>query len=1295
MRDREKGQPRTDWPGGGEGVTDIRRALNEIVARNSSPLQALLHPVGLLILGIALGDAVAQISISLLILASIAVAAFNILVVYRFNRSRTRSVQTAYWHAWFVAGAALNGLVWGVGGVILFRPDAGFGLSFFFVPLMLAGFGGGYVAWRSASPLSVIAFVSLSLGPLIAELALLATADAFALAGILSLYVALLGLLCLNNYQALLEATALRLVRDRIDGQLRESVSTLSKITANMPGLVFQAALRPEGGGHFTYVSDGLAEIFGLAPDAVKRSLVPMLERVDLRDRDRVRFAMWQRGSTLTLWSDEFRVHHPEKGEIWVEVQASPERGADGGTVWYGAMRETTEHRRLLDRIRVQAAAMDAADTGIVILDALDGGAPIIYANSAFESMVGAKSDGVLGRTLEEFVDSSGTDERPAILADALRKGPKASLRLRFRRPHGDPFWVELRLSETVTADGYRSYYTVIIADITERLRIEADLKASEARYRSIVEDQVDLICRFKPDTTLTYVNPAYAHAFGRSIEDLIGRPFIALLPPADRARALAHLSRVTPADSVRSFEYRIVRPDGSICWQYWTDRAFFNDEGDLIEFQSIGRDITDRKRIEAELKASEARYRSIVEQHLDMIVRFTPDTRVTFANEIYCRQVGVPFDKIAGYRFIDHVPEDERETVLAHYASFTPEHPWKTFEHHVALPDGRWRLHQWTDRAVFDDNGNVLEIQSIGRDITDEKERQDRIRQLAAVVEATRDGIFVIDPRFRLVTINEAFTRITGYAQSEIVGQNLRSLPVLDAARTLLPQIVRSVGRSGFWKGEGWARRKDGSLVPVLCSVNVLRDENGDLLNYFGVFTDITRLKETEQRLVELANVDELTGLPNRRKFVADLEAAIEATSAEEDGLAVHYLDLDDFKYVNDSYGHETGDRLLVAVAARLRAGVRETDVISRFGGDEFLILQPNVRSKLQASVLAERMRSCFEKPIEIEPGREIFIQTSIGISRFPTDGSDTRALISHADAAAYHAKRAGKGSYQFYEEAFTRASEQRLDIQAKMRGALARREFVVHYQPVVDLKRSLIGMEALVRWQRPGEGMVYPDAFIPIAEDTGLIFEIDRMVLFEACRQMRQWETQMLKPGIVSVNLSPRELIVDETETTIRSALEYSGLAPERLEIEVTETALMHSGDRGDRLLRSLKETLGIQIAIDDFGKGASSLGRLHEMPVDKIKIDRSFVSHIDESVEKLAICELMVVLAQKLGLTIQGEGVEREEELASLRKLGCAQFQGYLFGKPISPEAMEERLRDEIAANDRASKQTAKRS
>jgi diguanylate cyclase (GGDEF)-like protein/PAS domain S-box-containing protein len=1264
----------------------IRRSFNELVARSSTPFQALLHPAAVLLLGFALGEVAPGIAFPLLFLASVAVACANILLVFNFRRSLHRGDRTNYWHAWFVAGAALNGLVWGAAALILFRPDQGMGLSGFLVPLVLAGFAGGYAASRAASPPSVVAFAVLSIGPLVGILISIGTGAAYGLAGILSLYGSLLGLLCLNNYRTLLEATSLRLTRDRMNAQLRENAATMSKIAANLPGLIFQCVIRPDRSGYLSYASEGIRDVFGLSPEDVRHDCGPIIERIDPRDRDRVRKGLAEAGQRLRNFHEEYRVAHPHKGEIWVEVHASPERRADGSLLWHGAIRETTEHRQLLDRIRVQAVAMDATDAGIVILSAGAADHPIVYSNSAFDCMVVEPGTSVRGRSLSDFLDDGAGGHYDTRLAEAFERCAPTPFRLRFRRPGGAMFWAEVTLSEVVRSDGRRSYFTAVISDVSERLRIEADLKASEARYRSIVEDQVDLICRFRPDTTLTYVNPAYAHAFGRSIDELVGRPFIAFLPAPDRARALAHLSRVTPADPVRSFEYRVERPNGEVCWQDWTDRAIFDDDGALIEFQSIGRDITDSKRMEAELRSSEARYRSIVEQHLDMIVRFTPDTAVTFANEIYCRQIGVPLDQVVGYRFIEHVPESDRQAVTDHYNSFTPADPWKSFEHAVVLKDGSRRLHQWTDRAVFDAAGRVVEIQSIGRDITDDKKRQERIRLLAAVFEATRDGVFVLDARLKVVTVNEAFARITGYTQAEVADQDLRRIPPVQATAELIGEIRRSVRDSGFWKGETWGRRKDGSLIPLLCSVNVLHSENGDVLNYVGVFTDITRLKQTEQRLVELAHNDELTGLPNRRKFVAELKTALTAAGRDGYGLAVHFLDLDDFKYVNDTYGHEIGDRLLVAVAERLRTALRDSDIVSRFGGDEFLILQTSVRSKLQASALAERVRACFERPIEIDRDREIFVETSIGISQFPEDGSDAMELIGHADAAAYHAKRSGKGSYQFYEGAFTRASAQRLDVQAKIRGALAKREFVVYYQPVVDLTGTkTIGMEALVRWQSPDRGLVLPGEFIPIAEETGLIFEIDRIVLFEACRQMRLWQTRMLQPGLVSVNLSPRELVVDDTETTVRSALEYSGLPGEFLEIEVTETALMHSGDRGDRLLKRLKEGLGVKIAIDDFGRGSSSLERLHEMPVDKLKIDRSFVTAIDSSIEKYAICELMVVLAQKLGLTIQGEGVEREEEFATLRKLGCAQFQGFLFGKPMTAEAMEQRLRLEGAAND----------
>jgi len=519
-------------------------------------------------------------------------------------------------------------------------------------------------------------------------------------------------------------------------------------------------------------------------------------------------------------------------------------------------------------------------------------------------------------------------------------------------------------------------------------------------------------------------------------------------------------------------------------------------------------------------------------------------------------------------------------------------------------------------------------------------REGEDRNRLHAAALESTQDGVIVTDMRRTIVSVNRAFTEITGYSQTDAVGQSTDFLRSDRQDADFHDQLRDSVMQHGRWQGELWSQHKDGTYQVLWSSVATVSDEHGLPTHLVTVFTDITAKKAVESRLQQLVHVDSLTGLPNRLMVLSRMDHALAAARRQRHKVAVLYIDLDNFKNVNDSLGHNAGDQLLIGVAQRLAQRTRRDDTLARLGGDEFILLLETLRDGEDAAAVAQELLQLLASPFDVGPS-EVYVQASIGISLFPDDGTEVDDLLRDADTAMYQAKRAGRGTYRYYTEALTQAAQVRLQLDTRLRRALERGEFELWYQPLYRLDdRRLIGLEALVRLNQPGLPPVGPAEFIPVLEDTGHIVALGEWVTNEACRQGRAWLDEGLAFGRIAVNISAVEMQRGGTVARVQKALDAHGLSAEFLELEITESGLMQQGDHSEAFLHSLR-AMGVQLAIDDFGTGYSSLSHLKRFPVGKLKIDRSFIR------------DLMTD--------------STDAQLRQLQQIGCDAAQGYFFGRP----------------------------
>ena len=699
----------------------------------------------------------------------------------------------------------------------------------------------------------------------------------------------------------------------------------------------------------------------------------------------------------------------------------------------------------------------------------------------------------------------------------------------------------------------------------------------------------------------------------------------------------------------------------------------------------------------------------------------------VTYLNETGCRWFGLKSAKMAiGRPFAEFMHKDDRRAVAARMnGRAVPGEPFP-----VRLARGKSKIfHAEMTLTRFNraDRGALLvqAFDTTGQrksDAAQENARDKLQRRLSAETMARRrveddlslaaqvisnlgEGVIILDQRRRVRSVNPAFTRITGFTAKDVVGRLApfeharekgkavarkkanRKAASKTASHTaskeggvakLGPTIWATTERDGRWEGEYWNKTKNGDDYAERLSLSTVIDDRGRILQYAAVISDITKRKEDEERILYQANYDTLTKLPNRSLFLDRLNRALATAARARSKVGLMFIDLDGFKLVNDTLGHDIGDLLLRETSERLGHCVRVSDTVARLGGDEFTVLMPNLDDPSHAPVVAQRILDSLTKAFHLN-GHESFVSASIGITVFPEDATDANELLKNADSAMYRAKELGKGNYQFFTEELNRELTERLTIKNGLAKAISGRELSLYYQPKLDLKGGAItGVEALMRWNSKDLGVVSPARFIPVLEESGLMVEVGAWAIETACRQHRAWQDAGLPPVRVAVNLSTRQLRDPSFVAVVERALEESGIGPDGLEIEITENLLMSEAGTAIATLRKLHDR-GIHVTLDDFGTGYSSLSHLRRYPIDTIKIDGSFVSDIATNPDDAEIIHTIINMGKTLNRTVVAEGVESAAQTSLLREYGCDEIQGYYLCKPLPAAALTEFLRE----------------
>jgi diguanylate cyclase (GGDEF)-like protein/PAS domain S-box-containing protein len=908
----------------------------------------------------------------------------------------------------------------------------------------------------------------------------------------------------------------------------------------------------------------------------------------------------------------------------------------------------------------------------------------LLYLNAAARRMFGIAHDAdIRHRHIGEF----HSPERFALLnQQALPTAMRSGIWIgesTLLRPDGSEFPVSKLIIAHRDKTGQVEYLSTIMRDLSEHKTAEQALRQREEGLR--MAQQIGNVGSWERDLEtdalhwseqmyrITGTDPAQFR--------LTHANWLGLVHTEDLARLYTVTEDALAGRRNFLIDHRIRLPDGLVRHVHARAEVVRDTSGRAVRLMGTMLDITERKQAEEALRRSERRFRQLVES--TDVVPWTAN-----AQDLRFTYVGPQAVKLLGYSpaqwyepnfWAEHVHAEDCDWVQRQMRSVLPFGGNAKLEYRMKAADGRtvW-LRNIINTASLE--GGDAALQGFLFDITEKRQAEEQLRLAGEVFQSSGEAIVITDGEMRVLSVNPAFTSITGYSAEEAIGQTPYSLSPGVRSQERDQEIWQRVWHHGFWQGEVWDRRRNGDIYPKWLTVSVVRDAVGRPVNYIEIFSDVSERREREEKVKHLAHHDFLTDLPNRVLLNDRITQAITHAERNRSQVAVLFLDLDRFKTVNDSLGHSVGDKLLQEVARRLRLCMRASDTVSRQGGDEFVIVMPDVSDAADIARGAQKLLDAVTSAYSID-GHELVTTPSIGISVYPSDGHDVETLLRNADAAMYHAKESGRNNYQFFTQDMNTRALERLSLERSLRRAVERGELRLHYQPQYEVTSGrVVGVEALVRWQHPDFGLLPPGRFIGFAEDTKFICELGDWVLREACRQARSWQMLGLPPVRVAVNISAVQFADPGFPMSVFDALRATGLEARYLELEVTESVIMDNVERTAGLLEQLK-TLGLNLAIDDFGTGYSSLLYLSRFPIDLLKIDQSFVRDISTDKDDAAITSAIIALTHNLGLRTIAEGVETAEQLAFLEGHGCDEVQGFLFSRPLTPEECTDLLAQQM--------------
>ena len=1018
-----------------------------------------------------------------------------------------------------------------------------------------------------------------------------------------------------------------------------------------------KAALRPND--QFVGLAD--ADLFPV--ELAERMRQQDLKLINSSDPDELlEFEEWEAFTS----TDSPRYYNTRKLQV---------RDGDGRAIGIlGISRDITELKQVQQALRYSQTIVDLTDDMMALFDC-DG--YYLSANRAYCEAFQILPKNIVGMHISDALGQA-SDVAPQIKENQRRclAGEIVVTRARINFPGLGHRYVIAQDHPYIDETGEIAGLVVTIHDISDLEEASESLR----RYDQILSATHDLMSFVTPDYRLAAVNDAFVRFFGFEREGVLGAKN--LLQVAGKEELFDQFrSRYDRClgGEVLDFEQDFASPITGEQHIFEVNYYPYQDENGVVTgIVSSARDITARRRTEEDL----SRYKDIVSASQDYMAMLDLEYRFVALNEQYESYFGVPVDEILGKTTLDIYGDSEKfEQIFKPAYDRALSGEVVCYEQKMYQPgtgDLGWAEFRYY--PSYNDEGKTVGLVVNVRDITDRKQAEFKLKQLSQAVELSPSAVMICDAEGLIEYVNPAFEHTSGHNLNEIMGRTPFEIEIYNRTDENFPGVVDKITAGLTWSGETQSRKKTGEAYWENVFFSPIHSDEGEISHYLAVKEDITLRRQQEEQLARQAYYDPLTGLPNRMLAFERLRQAMARADRSDHMVAVIFIDLDHFKAINDTLGHGYGDKLLKAAGNRLKNCIRSEDTVARLGGDEFLVLLTDLTRIESTQPVIDKIIACFNRPFEI--GRnELHITASLGIAVYPNDSKEVSDLLRNADTAMYHAKAKGRNRFNFFTEEMDAEAHQRLNIEFELRNALERKELYLEYQPIVDgYSGHVIGFEALARWKNDRFGLVPPDKFIPIAEETGLIHEIGLWVVDTACATLQQLRAEGLERLRVAVNVSSKQFQDFGFVDSIKKTLQKADIPAYSLTLEITENLLLEERDEVSQMLHQLTQH-GIRLSVDDFGTGYSSLGYLKKYPFNALKIDRSFVKNIVDDADDLNLTKAIIAMAHALHLEVVAEGVEDKVQLALLRAESCDFVQGYLISRPISADA----LLDFIKEND----------
>jgi len=1068
------------------------------------------------------------------------------------------------------------------------------------------------------------------------------------------------------------------------------ALDKLQKVARLVPGVVYQYHLNLDGKSSFPFASDAIKEIYKVRPEEVREDASKVLEIIHPDDIENIITSIQQSAQELTLWHCEYRVKFNDGTVNWLLGNAMPEREADGSTLWHGFITDITERKQnetaLKEKEERLALATSHNGIGIWDFNLLTQG---LVCDDLTLSFYNRKRED-FNNSVETWMEWLHPDDLASsyqVIQDAISGKRPFNHQFRSMWPNGEIRYIQARAQILYDVSGKPLRMIGTNIDITKEKQIEQALRESESRINTLVNSIPDLVWLKDADGVYLSCNPMVEKLFGAKEADIVGKTDYDFVDKktADFFRENDKRAMLAGKSSIN--EEELTFANGNYYGQFETIKTpMLNEEGKLIGVRGIARDITERKLVERALHESQKKYQSLVEDVGSKFVIYSHNLNgeLLYVSDCVENVLGLSKEFVMGKNWgavINWLPgileqaQDKVHQLVTGVVDFVQHE--MPFTH----PNGTIRTLHVSSHATRNQSGEVLSIDGIVEDVTERKQAEKDLRIAAAAFES-QEGMFVTDANKVILRVNLAFTTITGYSAEDVIGKTPHILSSGKQGKEFYTAMWTSIHNTGAWEGEIWNRRKSGDIYPEQLTITAVKDSEDLTTNYVATVTDITKSKAAVNEIKNLAFYDPLTKLPNRRLVLERLSHALSASARTGQYGALLFLDLDNFKTLNDTLGHNFGDLLLQQTAERLSNCLRESDTASRIGGDEFVVLlealgNQDVDAATQAEATGHKILAALNSPYQLS-AHTYNSSSSIGITLFDKRHIKPEELLKQADIAMYQAKHEGRNSLCFFEPKMQEVIHARADLEKSLRLAIEQHQFELHYQIQVDQTGQALGAEALIRWHHPTHGIVSPFEFIPAAEEMGLIIPIGQWVLETACAQLQAWQQDALtKKLTLSVNVSAKQFSQPDFVEQVKTTVEHYAIDPKLLNLELTESLLLNKVEDTIATMNAL-QAIGIHFELDDFGTGYSSLQYLKKLPLHQLKIDRSFVSDIATNVSDQAIIRTIIAMAESLMLEVIAEGVETEEQRQRLLNKGCIHYQGFLFSKPVPIDEFEALLR-----------------